>query len=331
MALRPLQLPTSAVARYFGSLGIRPANWRAAETRLPTPDERMVVTVVPIAGSAWSARDARPLAQVASQLEIACTFRVSAGPTSYEYVSSPGGHGTSANDRPESAFRVLPERRVEFRRRQIEHGVVGLVHARDDERVQKATNAGGSPAALDVVEHDLSECVVQTGVCESAAAGQLREGRDVTRGDEFAHQTLVVIRPRTYHVAGNAFLNPARHSAVSAPPRQDDFTHEEMGQLVDDQRVELRIAFGEWEHDAASVRSRWCDFVAGCVRRNLSSRHWTRRCKHHQRHFGDEDEVQTPADSVVRTLGGSNDTVEFRCERRQVVDFEVLAFGPPPR
>src|SRR5260221_11042665 len=31
-------------------------------------------------------------------------------------------HGTSANDRPESAFRALPEGRVEFRRRQLEHG-----------------------------------------------------------------------------------------------------------------------------------------------------------------------------------------------------------------
>src|SRR5438094_10663595 len=113
------------------------------------------------------------------------------GRTSYEYVSGPGRHGTSANDRPESAFRVLPERRVEFRRRQIENGVVGLVRARDDDRVQKAANAGGSPAALDVVECDLPEGVVQTRIRESAAAGQLREGRDVTRGDEPAHQTLV--------------------------------------------------------------------------------------------------------------------------------------------
>jgi hypothetical protein len=52
-----------------------------------------------------------------------------------KYVSGPGGHRTSANDPPESAFRVMPERRVEFRRREIEHCVVGLVHARDYERV----------------------------------------------------------------------------------------------------------------------------------------------------------------------------------------------------
>jgi uncharacterized protein len=166
-----------------------------------------------------------------------------------------GGHGTSADDRPESVFRVLPERRVEFPRRQIEHGVVGLAHARDVERVQKATNAGGSPATLDVVERDVPECVVQTRVRESAAAGQLREGGDVTRGDELAHQKLVVIRPGTGHVARNAFVHPARHSAVSARPRQDDFTHEKMSQLVDHQRVQLGIAFGEWEHDAASVGS----------------------------------------------------------------------------
>jgi hypothetical protein len=48
-----------------------------------------------------------------------------------------------------------------------------------------------------------------------------------------------------------------------------------MGQLADHQRVELCIAFGEWEHDAASVRLWRCDFVAGCVGHNLFSRHWT--------------------------------------------------------
>src|SRR5207249_2922505 len=79
------------------------------------------------------------------------------GPISYEYASGRGGHGTSANDQPESAFRVSPERRVEFCRRQIENGVVRLVRARDDERVQKAPNASGSPAALDVVERDVPE------------------------------------------------------------------------------------------------------------------------------------------------------------------------------
>jgi hypothetical protein len=83
----------------------------------------------------------------------------------------------SANDCPEPAFRIVPDRRVEFSRRQIEHGVVGLVHAWDDERIYEATNAGGSPAALDVVERDVPERVVQTRVRESAAAGQLRQRR----------------------------------------------------------------------------------------------------------------------------------------------------------
>lgn len=41
----------------------------------------------------------------------------------------------SANDCPEPAFRIVPERRVEFRRRQIEHGVIRFLHARDDERI----------------------------------------------------------------------------------------------------------------------------------------------------------------------------------------------------
>jgi hypothetical protein len=35
-----------------------------------------------------------------------------------------------------------------------------------------------------------------------------------------------------------------------------------MGQLVDDQRIQLRIAFGQWEDDAASVRLWRCHLVA---------------------------------------------------------------------
>jgi hypothetical protein len=88
----------------------------------------------------------------------------------------PRGLGTSANGGPESLFGVLPERFVEFRRRQIEQRVVGPPHARDDERVQKETNAGGSPPALDEVECDVPECVVQTHIRESAATSELREG-----------------------------------------------------------------------------------------------------------------------------------------------------------
>jgi hypothetical protein len=173
--------------------------------------------------------------------------------------------------------------------------------------------------------------VVQTRVREFPAAAQLRQGRDVTRGDELTHQMLVLIKPGPDHVGRNTFVHPARQAAVSAPPGQDDFTHEEMGQLVDHQRVELRIAFGKWKHDAASVRLRWCDLIAAGVRRNLLWRHWTRRCKNHEWHFRGEDKAQMLADSIVRGLGSSDDRVEFTSERRQVVDFEVLAFGPPPR
>jgi hypothetical protein len=42
------------------------------------------------------------------------------------------------------------------------------------------------PTALDVVEPRVRECVVQTRVRETPAAGQLRKG-DVTRGDKLAH------------------------------------------------------------------------------------------------------------------------------------------------
>src|SRR5437868_7834156 len=87
---------------------------------------------------------------------------------------------TSANWQTKSALGVLPKRRVEFRRRQIEHRVVDLVDARDDERVQKAANAGGTPAALDVVEDGVSDHVVRLRVREFGAAGQCRERRDAT-------------------------------------------------------------------------------------------------------------------------------------------------------
>jgi hypothetical protein len=50
-----------------------------------------------------------------------------------------------------------------------------------------------------------------------------------------------------------------------------------VGQLVNDQRVELRIAVREWQDDAAPVGSLWRDLIAGCVDHNLLSRHWTRR------------------------------------------------------
>ena len=52
----------------------------------------------------------------------------------------------SASD-PESAFRVLPERRVEFIGRQFESRVVGLVHARDDERYLNQLGNGRAGAA----------------------------------------------------------------------------------------------------------------------------------------------------------------------------------------
>ena len=100
---------------------------------------------------------------------------------------------------------------------------------------------------------------------------------------------------------------------------------------MDHQRVELRIAFGKWKHDAAPVRLRRSDLVAAGVRRNLFRRQWTGRCKNHEWHFRGEDEVQTRADPAVRRLRASNYTVEFRGERGRVVDFEMLGFGPEPR
>jgi hypothetical protein len=102
-------------------------------------------------------------------------------------------------------------------------------------------------------------------------------------------------------------------------------------QLVLDQRVELRIALGEREYDPASMRLWWGDLVAGGVGHDLFPRHRTRGGEHHQRHSSWKDEVQLPADPVVTTLRASHDAIEFRCERREEVDFEMLAFGPLPR
>ena len=108
----------------------------------------------------------------------------------------------------------MPERRFEFRRRQIENGVVGLVHARHNERVHEATNAAASPPALDIVKGGMPEGIIQTFICESAAATQLRETRHVPRGGQIAHQALVIIRPSADHVVGNPFMYPARQSTI---------------------------------------------------------------------------------------------------------------------
>jgi hypothetical protein len=48
-------------------------------------------------------------------------------------------------------------------------------------------------------------------------------------------------------------VHPARHAAVSRSVRQNDFAHEQVGQFVDHQRVELGIAVTEWEHNATSA------------------------------------------------------------------------------
>jgi len=58
----------------------------------------------------------------------------------------------SANDRPESAFQVLPERRVEFRWPQIENRVVGLVHTRNDESVGMCSSVRNLTLAMQRAE-----------------------------------------------------------------------------------------------------------------------------------------------------------------------------------
>src|SRR6185436_4322363 len=99
---------------------------------------------------------------------------------------------TSANDGHESVLHILPERRVELRWRQIEHGGVGPVQTRDDECVYEATNAARAPANLDVVERDVPEDVVQSRVHDPAAAGQLRQCRYGTSRDHLAHEARLV-------------------------------------------------------------------------------------------------------------------------------------------
>ena len=168
-------------------------------------------------------------------------------------------HRTSANDRPESAFSVSPERCVEFRRRQIEHGVEVLSDARDDERVDEATNAGRSPAVLDVVERDVPECVVQTRVrrirrCRSIATGPGRHPRRRGRAsDARGHRTS----PLPGSSQALRAPSPARRRRRGV--RHDDLTHEEVGQLVGDQRVE-----SDYRPHRAAGR---CDFGAATAAR----------------------------------------------------------------
>jgi len=96
----------------------------------------------------------------------------------------PGGHTTSANYRRESALYILPERCVKLRRRQVKNSVVSLVDSRDNERVHEATNTRAFPPAFNTVEGCVPERVIQTLICESAAAAQLRETRHIPRGDQ---------------------------------------------------------------------------------------------------------------------------------------------------
>src|SRR5258706_2076149 len=103
-----------------------------------------------------------------------------------------------------------------------------------------------------------------------------------------------------------------------------------MRQLVNDQRIEIGITFGHRKHEAASVRLLWGDLVTDGVRDDVS-RQWARRYRHDQRHFLGKNEVKASTDVIVCALGASNHALDITRERRQVVDFEMLAFGSQPR
>ena len=212
----------------------------------------------------------------------------------------------SARALPQSS-NAYPGKRRRTARELIEHCVVGLADARHDERIQKNQDARGTPSTYDVVERRVPDHIVDTRIRESTVAARTRAG--ISR-DPVGHASDP--RPhhaRYLHVLRNAFLNPVRQSAVSNPVLPNESTYEDMRQLMDDQRVELRIAFRESEKNATSVCALWCDFVARtnrclacgqgcpCGRSNLFSRHRTRRCKYHQRNFRRrQDEVQLPCD-----------------------------------
>ena len=73
---------------------------------------------------------------------------------------------SSARALPKTADCVLSYD-VEVLGSQVEHGVVGLADARHDERIQKESNAGGTPAAFDVVEDGVLDRIVDTRIRES--------------------------------------------------------------------------------------------------------------------------------------------------------------------
>jgi len=99
---------------------------------------------------------------------------------------------------------------------------------------------------------------------------------------------------------------------------------------VNDQRIEIGIPFGHRKCEATSVRPLWGDLVTNGVRDDFVSRQWTCRCRHDQRHSLGENEVKASTDVVVCALGASNHALDITRERRHVVDFEMLAFGPQP-
>ena len=118
---------------------------------------------------------------------------------------------------------------------------------------------------------------------------------------------IVVITPGTDHVGRDTFAHPARQTAFSAPPGQNDFVRDLMRQLVDHQRVELRIAFRTPRSPIGTDKDNVVVAAANDYTRNLFRRQWTRRCKLRERHFRGEDEVQTRADPG-RTAGSALQT-----------------------
>jgi hypothetical protein len=72
------------------------------------------------------------------------------------------------------------------------------------------------------------------------------------------------------------------------------------------------------------------DRITDRVSDDFLSRQWTAGCKEDERHLLAEGKREAFPDAIIRALGASYRTLDLTRERRQVVNLEVLAFGPLP-
>lgn len=99
-------------------------------------------------------------------------------------------------------------------------------------------------------------------------------------------------------------------------PQREPTSYEDISERAGVQRVQVRVALDEWEHDPASVRSWWCDLGRWSSRPDLLSHHWTRRYQLHQRHLV---AIRPSPFARPQAISGSGGARERRLKR--TIDF----------